>query len=50
MKKAMERDREKVAGYRTSGEESMVVMLKLRVADGGADEKGRDAGDADLKR
>ena len=46
----MERDREKVTSYRTCGEESMVVMLKLRVADGGADEEGRDTGDADLKR
>ena len=32
----------KVAGYRTSGEESMVVMLELRAVDGGADEEGRD--------
>ena len=32
----------KVVGYRTSGEESMVVMLELRAVDGGADEEGRD--------
>ena len=27
----------KVAGYRTSGEESMVVMLELRAVDGGGE-------------
>ena len=48
MRKAMERDREKVASYRTSGEELMVVMLKLRVAGGGADEEGRDTSDAEM--